>query len=46
MRVILARVIWNFDLELCEESKNWFDQKTYTLWEKPELMCKLKLREL
>ncbi|KAL2820278.1 cytochrome P450 [Aspergillus granulosus] len=46
MRVILARVLWNFDLELCEESENWFDQKTYNLWEKPELMCKLKLREL
>jgi cytochrome P450 len=23
MRVILARVIWNFDMELCEESKSW-----------------------
>ncbi|BAE59716.1 unnamed protein product [Aspergillus oryzae RIB40] len=45
MRVILARVLWNFDLELCEESTQWSDQKAYTLWEKPPLMCRLKLRE-
>ncbi|KAF7585651.1 hypothetical protein BBP40_010354 [Aspergillus hancockii] len=44
MRVILARVLWNFDLELCEESREWRDQKSYTLWEKPPLMCKLTLR--
>ena len=41
MRVIIAKVLWNFDLELCEESKNWSSQITYTLWEKPPLMCKL-----
>ncbi|KAF9882844.1 hypothetical protein FE257_004956 [Aspergillus nanangensis] len=45
MRIILARVLWNFDLELCQESENWSDQKTYNLWEKPALMCNLKLRE-
>ncbi|RDW74643.1 cytochrome P450 [Aspergillus mulundensis] len=44
MRVILARVLWNFDLELCEESSNWVDQKSYVLWEKPGLMCRLKVR--
>ncbi|KAE8153594.1 cytochrome P450 [Aspergillus avenaceus] len=44
MRVILARVLWNFDLKLCEQSRNWSDQKTYALWEKPPLMCKLSLR--
>ncbi|CAG8422584.1 unnamed protein product [Penicillium salamii] len=41
MRVILARLLWNFDMEICEESLNWSDQKTYILWEKPPLMCKL-----
>jgi cytochrome P450 len=44
MRLILARVLWNFDLELCEESLDWSDQKSYILWDKPALMCKLKLR--
>ncbi|KAF4213397.1 hypothetical protein CNMCM5878_000031 [Aspergillus fumigatiaffinis] len=39
MRLILARLLWNFDLELCEESLAWSDQKAYTIWEKPPLMC-------
>nr|CCA31155.1 cytochrome P450 monooxygenase [Trichoderma brevicompactum] len=41
IRVMLARVLWNFDLELAPESKNWTDQKTHFLWEKGALMCKL-----
>ncbi|OJJ59393.1 hypothetical protein ASPSYDRAFT_56995 [Aspergillus sydowii CBS 593.65] len=45
MRIIFARVLWNFDLELCEESANWKDQKSYVVWEKAPLMCKLKPRE-
>ena len=45
MRLILARVLWNFDLELCDESKGWSDQKAYILWEKPPLLCKLSFRE-
>ncbi|KAL6233103.1 hypothetical protein BDW75DRAFT_252217 [Aspergillus navahoensis] len=44
MRVILARVLWNFDLELCRESVNWAEQKSYVLWEKGALMCRLKIR--
>jgi hypothetical protein len=42
MRVILARILWNFDLELCAESADWDRQHTYTLWEKLPLMCRLK----
>ncbi|OJJ02879.1 hypothetical protein ASPVEDRAFT_131535 [Aspergillus versicolor CBS 583.65] len=45
MRIIFARILWNFDLELCEESANWGDQKSYVVWEKVPLMCKLTLRE-
>lgn len=41
MRVILARLFWNFDLELCAESMEWDQQYTYTLWEKRPLMCRL-----
>ncbi|KAL4980880.1 cytochrome P450 [Aspergillus desertorum] len=44
MRVILAHVLWNFDLELCGESLNWSEQKSYVLWEKEALMCTLKVR--
>ncbi|PLB44238.1 cytochrome P450 [Aspergillus steynii IBT 23096] len=45
IRVIITRMLWNFDLELCEESLDWLNQKTYTLWDKPPLMCKLSPRE-
>lgn len=42
MRLVLASMIWNFDLELCEESESWLDQKVYILWVKGPLMVKLK----
>jgi hypothetical protein len=42
--LILARVLWKFDLELCDESNGWHEQKAYTLWEKPPLLCKVKRR--
>ena len=41
MRVILARMIWNFDMELMPDSLNWTDQGVYTLWEKGPLRVKL-----
>ncbi|KFY23056.1 hypothetical protein V493_06128, partial [Pseudogymnoascus sp. VKM F-4281 (FW-2241)] len=41
MRLILAQVLWNFDLELTTESENWADQKIYSLWEKTPLYVKL-----
>jgi len=45
MRLILARVLWNFDMELCKESQDWATQKTFVLWEKSELHCVLKPRK-
>jgi cytochrome P450 len=43
MKVILARMIWNFDMELCEESKEWVKgQPVYLVYDKPPLMVKLK----
>jgi cytochrome P450 len=44
MRLILARLVWNFDVELCKGSEEWNKQKTFLLWEKPELNVKLTLR--
>jgi len=41
VRLILAKVLWNFDLTLSPESDGWTDQKTYILWEKKPLMCRL-----
>ncbi|KAF2711581.1 benzoate 4-monooxygenase cytochrome P450 [Pleomassaria siparia CBS 279.74] len=42
MRLVLASVIWNFDMQLCEESDTWADQKVYILWEKVPLMVRLQ----
>ncbi|OCK74435.1 benzoate 4-monooxygenase cytochrome P450 [Lepidopterella palustris CBS 459.81] len=44
MRLLLARLLWEFDIGICEESKNWEVQKTYMLWEKPPLIVKLTPR--
>ena len=44
MRLILAHVLWNFDLELAPKSEDWADQKVYAIWDKPELYVKLKPR--
>lgn len=41
MRLLLSTVLLHFDMELCQESEEWADQKVYTLWEKPALMCEL-----
>ncbi|KAI9700902.1 MAG: hypothetical protein M1820_006663 [Bogoriella megaspora] len=45
MRAILARMIWHFDLELCEDSLDWMEQKVFIFWEKPALNVKLQLRD-
>lgn len=34
MRLILARMIFNFDIELADPDFNWLDQKAYFLWSK------------
>lgn len=43
MRIILARVLFEFDLELMESSKSWLENlKNVNLWQKDPLMVKLK----
>lgn len=38
MRVILARLIWNFDPKLAEDEKDWIGkQESYLIWNKPPL---------
>ncbi|KAL4809783.1 benzoate 4-monooxygenase cytochrome P450 [Aspergillus unguis] len=42
MRLILARIVYNFDLELMSDSREWAtDQEHYWIWQKPELHVKL-----
>jgi hypothetical protein len=42
MRSILARVLWNLDMEIEQESPEWTEQKEYALWDKPPLWVRLK----
>jgi hypothetical protein len=42
MRLILAMTLYNFDLELCEETGDWLDQQAFVVWHKKPLMCRLK----
>ncbi|KAF4953939.1 hypothetical protein FSARC_12295 [Fusarium sarcochroum] len=41
MRMLLARLLWNFDLELMPGQENWEKQGVYVLWEKRDLNVKL-----
>jgi cytochrome P450 len=42
MRLLLARLLWNFDMELCEESSDWMTgMKVYVVYQRPPLMTKL-----
>lgn len=43
MHYIIARLLWNFDIELTEDSRDWLHrQKSYLMWEKGGLYVKLK----
>jgi len=41
MRLILTHVLYNFDLNLCDESDKWADQNVFLLWQKHQLLCTL-----
>lgn len=43
MRLILAKVLFNFDIELVDKKQDWMaGQKVFTLWDKPSLMIRLR----
>ena len=43
MRVLVARLVWGFNMELCEESKQWVQgQNVFLVYDKPPLMMKLE----
>ncbi|QSZ28521.1 hypothetical protein DSL72_003019 [Monilinia vaccinii-corymbosi] len=45
MRLITTRILWNFDLELCDGMTHWHQQKIYSFWEKGPLMVRLHPRQ-
>ncbi|KAF2399643.1 cytochrome P450, partial [Trichodelitschia bisporula] len=46
MRLVVARVVWNFDLENADEAKEWEPEgnmrnmRAYSTWQKPPLLVK------
>jgi len=42
MRLILAKLLWAFDIELVQPEKDWMEeQRVFALWEKPPLSVRL-----
>lgn len=47
MRVLLARIIWNFDLEVAQDSKMWLEEmKVWSLYKKGPLNVYFKPRKV
>lgn len=44
MKLILARIIYNFDLTLVDQEADWVDQDVYILWRKKPLDVIVKER--
>lgn len=45
MRMVLAKLLFNFDLELANPSEDWWTtQNTFFVWQKKPLMVKLTPR--
>jgi cytochrome P450 len=44
MKLILARMLFEFEFELYEPNDNWSNQRVFTLWEKRPLMLKIAER--
>ncbi|KAG9193964.1 hypothetical protein G6011_03999 [Alternaria panax] len=45
MRLIVALLLWNFDLELAEGMGGWEKQRIFGLWEKPPLKVNIQQRK-
>lgn len=41
MRLVLAKLLWNFDLELDPVSDAWFPHEMVVIWNSPALHVKL-----
>ncbi|KAJ5729028.1 uncharacterized protein N7483_003536 [Penicillium malachiteum] len=46
MRLILALIVFNFDMKISEESQDWMNQKNFLMWEKGPLKVHLTPREI
>lgn len=47
MRLLIARLLWNFDIELVAGQEDWVDkQRVFDVYEKGPLMVRLRRRDV
>ena len=47
INLILAKMLWMYDLELINQDLNWDEStRTYVMWWKPDLMVRFHKRKL
>ncbi|KAI1414777.1 putative toxin biosynthesis cytochrome P450 monooxygenase [Hypoxylon sp. FL1857] len=46
LRMILARLLWKFDIELLPSSEDWFNHKAFVIWFRGSLLVKLTPRDI
>lgn len=45
IRLVMVRLLWEFDMELCEETGlDWAEKKAWLTWDKRPLFVKLAAR--
>ncbi|EFQ36369.1 cytochrome P450 [Colletotrichum graminicola M1.001] len=44
IRMIMVKMLWNFDLKLCDEDEDWLDQPVFLVFKKRPLMVKVRPR--
>lgn len=44
IKLVICRLLHDFDLDLGEGSEHWREAKMYSIWEKKPLMVKLTTR--
>jgi cytochrome P450 len=43
VRLILSKLLWNFDLRLGEKEWDWYSQKAFLVWDKQPLYLELSV---
>jgi hypothetical protein len=44
MRIIMAKLLWHFDILDFGVNKDWMDQKVFITWEKNDLPVSVSIR--
>ena len=46
IRLVIVRMLWEFDMELCEETgSDWVEKKAWFTWDKKPLFVRLTPRD-